>query len=261
MKKLIECLREPTPVSRPCRDSLLEIGQEVTPFLISRLGDPSWPYRWYLVDTLGYLEDIRAVPALVNRVLVDPNPHVRWRALWAVSACDQGSGKAAELFHENLDHQNPFRNWNAAVGLSFLRDERALPSIHAHMDDPQNSVRLEAVNALGRIWDETSSSRLRVSLFEDRDSMVRRESATILGSICDDEARKLLVEILDSDNTEIRWRAVLGLKSCRDPSYIPALQERLKTERDPDMLEHIATAIKRLEALPPGGGGRKKRFR
>ena len=217
-----------------CRDTLVEMGQEVTPFVIARLSDGSWQYRWDLVNTLGYLGDINAVPALVDRVLKDSSEHVRWRSLWALSACDRRRGKTIDLFFANLDNSDPVQSWNAAIGLSFMDNNRGLAIVHEHLNDPDHFVRWEAVNALGRIADETSSKRLEERLLTDVDPLVRRETVTVLGRICDEESRRILKVALAIQDPHIRWRAAFGLGGCKNPDDLAPLLERQTHRKRPE---------------------------
>ena len=173
--ELLDCFRGEFKERQACRERLVELGHPVTPLAIARLEDPSWAYRWDIVNTLGYLRDIRAVPGLVGRVLNDPNPHVRWRALWAVYACDHKSGQTTALLLAALTNEDPLVSWHAAIGLSIMKDYRAVPLLHEHLDHTDKYTRWEAVNSLGRVHDATSSGRLERVLLEDADVKVLQE--------------------------------------------------------------------------------------
>src|SRR5207247_6310616 len=62
--------------------------QDIIPRLLPLLEDPTWSYRWDVVEILAQIKDPRAIPGLRERVVGDENQHVRWRALYSLSAND-----------------------------------------------------------------------------------------------------------------------------------------------------------------------------
>ena len=81
--------------------------------------------RWELVSYLGELADGRALSALTERALADPNPHVRWRSLWALRKLPERAQVVALLRNglhgaDGADGADSAERWNAAVGLTMF---------------------------------------------------------------------------------------------------------------------------------------------
>ena len=82
---LVETIRQTRNHDRrilvACNNALLEMGQEIVPYIIPLLKDDDWEMRRGAAGTLGMLgpEAKDAVPAL-TKALNDPNPAVRMKA-------------------------------------------------------------------------------------------------------------------------------------------------------------------------------------
>ena len=74
-------------IREKARDNLLEMGSDVTPFLIGLLSDPNENSRWEAAKILGETRDPQAAAALVKS-LMDENVGVRWLAAEALIALE-----------------------------------------------------------------------------------------------------------------------------------------------------------------------------
>ena len=81
-------------------------------------------------------------------------------------------------------------------------------------------------------------------MLEDPDDAIRREVTVVLGSIGDERARALLVRSLEDADSQVRWRAALGLGRVREPATTLALEERLSRETDPEVEAEIRRALR-----------------
>jgi HEAT repeat protein len=232
------------------RDRLVARGPAITARLLPLLDEQSWEYRWEIVNVLGYLEDPKAVQGLVERVVADPNRHVRWRSLWAVAVTDPGGRLASPLLRVELDSRVESRRWNAVVGLTMFEDASVVPLVHERLASGDWWIRWEAVNALGRVHDEHSSSLLAGLIEGDSDASVRREGTFVLGVICDAKARELLAKGVSDADPQVRWRAAMGLGRCEDASSEPLLRQRLDVEDDELVRTRIGEALERLAKAP-----------
>src|SRR5687768_1286033 len=82
--ELIELLI-PQESRAQARQQLIALGTAATPVLITQGKHPDFTVRWEVVNILGEISDPAAVAFLSDKVVDDDNPHVRWRAMWALS--------------------------------------------------------------------------------------------------------------------------------------------------------------------------------
>ncbi len=246
LKELLDRLRTDGPKERKeTRERLLAMGPVIVPHLLERIEDPEFMIRWKVVNLLGYLEDTRGMMPLVERVAFDPNPHVRWRALWALAVMDQDETIIAE-FKRRLDNED--QRWNAAVGLSMFGDPAAIPVLVEGTRSENGETRFEAIFGLGRSFDEDTSAVL-VGLLDHPEVKTRNEVVMALGKIRDAAAAEGLIRALGDGEPGPRWRAAMGLERCDDPRAIPVLEDLLEGETDELVVKHARKALAKLEKL------------
>lgn len=250
LDQLIERLGSPASAERAdARDRLFELGEAAVPILIEACGSPDPTLRWEAVNLLGMIGDPRGIDAALRLALSDPDVHVRWRANWALSRLDDGSVVPRLLVA--LADEDPLIRWNAAVALSLFGVGEAVPILLEGLE-ADGFQQWEAVNALGRVWDDETPSRL-VALLKEGDEDVRKEAALSLGRIGGEEAAASLLFALASDpSPEVRWRAAMMIGRIGGAEMIAALRELSVSETDPFVLGQIEEAIERLTAEEGG---------
>ena len=104
----------------------------------------------------------------------------------------------------------------------------------------------EAVNALGRVWnDETASELIRILREGSEDA--RKEAALSLGRIGSELALAALLDALPGDpSPEVRWRAAMMIGRIGDEETAELLMEVRATEAHPLVIDHIDEAIEGL---------------
>lgn len=217
--------------------------------LIAATEHPDWQVRWDAVNELGDLKDVRAVPALAKRALVDDNPHPRWRALWALSAVEADGKTAIPLFIAALEDRDPIIVRNAAVALAFFNRQEAKPELIRGLIDPDDFRRWEAVFSLRTIGDQQVAELLHSMLLHanERDVQVRGEVALALGKLGGPSSVDALLAALKGDpSPQVRWRSALSLAQRNDASIVPALEDALAAEADPQVRQTIQEALTRL---------------
>lgn len=227
---------------RETRERLLELGPAITPALLGRIEHPESSVRWKVVNLLGHLRDPRALLPLVDRAVLDVDPHVRWRALWALDALDHDHA-VVEALLARLEHA-PER-WAAAVGLSRFGSPEAIPVLLGGVRSPDAAVRFEALFALRRVHDPDTSTALLV-LLDHAEVATRRELAMTLGTIGDGAAVDGLIGCLGDPAAAVRWRAAKGLARAGDPRALPALHALLRKEADGTVIAHTRRAVAAL---------------
>lgn len=232
--------------SKRASEELRQQGSHVVPVLLNHLEDSYWKDRWDAVNMLGIISDNRATDPLVERVLTDPNPHVRWRSLWALSTLDEHEipGKFWSALENRTDKTV---KWNAVVGLAFFAETRCLPYLERGLNRDDSWERWEAIYSLRRIHGEETSSLLVPMLETETEERMRREVVMTLIHIDDAFANATLADLLDDASPEIRWRAAMGMSRNRVDGARELLVQRQAIETEARVREEIEKALARLD--------------
>jgi HEAT repeat protein len=232
-----------TQTSRTSGDPALEN-------LIQKTNDPDWEVRWEAVNTLGKLKDRRGVPALVRRAVCDPNPHPRWRSLWALRSVDSQGSDAVPLLRPALQDTDPVAVRNAAVALAFFGQPEARTELLKGLADEDAYRRWEAIFILRRIG-SPEVTRTLIPLLDhelEPDEKVRREVTLTLGYMDSGEVIVPLLDVLQKDESpQVRWRAAMTLAKVGDAAIAPDLKQAMSIEEDPLVREHIEKALVKIK--------------
>lgn len=241
---LIERLASPFAEERSeARTGLLVLGEAAVPFLIPAIEAEDPILRWEAVNLLGVLGDLRATDAVLTVATTDPDVHARWRANWAITNLDDGT--VVPILIAALDEEDATAAWNAAVTLSLFGRSEAVPLLHQGLD-VEGWQQWEAVNALGRVWNSETVTKL-ASILKEGPEDVRKEAALSLGHIGGDIALDALLTALRSDPSfEVRWRAAMMIGHIGDETTVPLLRDALTAEIHPFVIVHIEEAIEAL---------------
>ena len=230
---------------KEAREGLLSLGAAAVPPLILATESDNALLRWEAVNLLGSLGDLRGTDAVLHVAMTDPDVHARWRANWAITRLADGT--VVPRLIAALEDEDPTVAWNCAVTLSLFDRQEAVPLLHRGLQGA-GWQQWEAVNALGRVWNDETAPKLIVVLYEGPED-VRKEAALSLGRIGGEVALVALLEALSDDPSfEIRWRAAMMIGHIGDDRSVPLLVELRAKEAHPFVIEHIDEAI---EALSP----------
>ncbi len=246
-QELVERLASPSASERKeAREGLLSLGAVAVPTLILATELNSALLRWEAVNMLGILEDLRGTDAVLRVAMTDSDVHARWRANWAITRLDDGT--VVPRLIAGLDDEDPTVAWNSAVTLSLFGVFEAVPLLHEGLK-ADGWRQWEAVNALGRVWNDQTAPKLIVVLQEGPED-VRKEAALSLGRIGGEGALVALLEALSDDPSfEIRWRSAMMIGHIGDQETVALLIEIRAKESHPFVIEHIDEAIEAL--MPP----------
>lgn len=244
IQELVELLADPSAEERKyAREELLSLGAAAVPSLILATESGSALLRWEAVNLLGALGDLRATDAVLLVAMTDFDVHARWRANWAITNLDDGT--VVPRLIVALEIEDPTVAWNCAVTLSLFDVIEAVPLLHQGLD-ATTWRQWEAVNALGRVWNEDTVSKLIVVLQEGPED-VRKEAALSLGHIGGDEVLAVLLIALEEDPAyEVRWRAAMMIGHIGDQETVELLVDIRVQEVHPFVIEHIDKAIETL---------------
>lgn len=226
---------------RSASKSLIKIGEPAIPALIktAHVADPA--LRREAISALGHIGSPKAIPALVERAIMDPDIHNRWRGAWAINLADNGSAQAS--LQKYLNAENQQHRWNAAVALSALNNKEIVPILHQGLESEDVQTRWEAINALGRVYNSQTASLL-IKAYDYSDIDMRQAIILSLGKIGTPDVVDTIIWALDNRESKIRCRAAMALGWIGNDSAIKALQSRLKSEKDSNVKVHIAKSLR-----------------
>ena len=242
------------------RQALIEMGPAAADALIDATLAEEDFIRWEAVNALGSLADdhleaaLPALPALVERVLVDRDSHTRWRSLWALSVFpeDVVQAEAIPLMREGLEQADAGIVWNAVVGLAYFREPDVAPFLNRGLSDNEGFARWEAVYCLHMVHDRDSLPLL-TALITDTEAVeksLRQEAAMTLGRIGDPQAVPALVAALRDPEAHVRWRAAAALAKLGAKDTVPDIEAALAQEQEEWAIEQMQAAIEQLRRAP-----------
>ena len=243
---LVDGLADPARMSQ-ARAEILALGHDATPILVTRYQDPSFTVRWQMVDIAGELRDLRAVPALVDRILRDEDAHVRWRGMYALAEMED-PGPGTGLLRPALAGPDPETTHRAALALAFLGRADGLALIHAGTRSPDSWVRWESIESLTKVHDETTPDVLAPVLVSG-EQREREQAVMTLSVLGTPRARELLVGALADPAPGVRWRAAMVLGLNCHPTVVEALQALIARETDPEVLRNARDTSASCSAL------------
>ena len=245
-QELVEQLASPSADERKeAREGLLTLGAAAVPSLITATELDNAILRWEAVNLLGMIADPRGIDAVLHVAMTDSDVHARWRANWAITCLDDGM--VVPRLIAALEDEDRTVAWNAAVALSLFGAVEGVSLLHKELE-AVGWRQWEAVNALGRVWNDETAPKLIVVLQEGPED-VRKEAALSLGRIGGAGALAALLEALSSDPSfEVRWRAAMMIGHIGDQEAVALLMKIRAKEVHSFVIEQIDEAI---EALMP----------
>ncbi|MCI0634559.1 MAG: HEAT repeat domain-containing protein, partial [Actinobacteria bacterium] len=192
------------------------------------LDDNDPTVRLTAAETLGRLEDPRAIEALTRALRQDPDAKVRAMAAWALGQIEDPAAVPA-LSDALRDDEDVVVRQRAAEALGDIEDASAIDALGSALRDPSVEVRRTAVWALGMIEDARAVP-LVLPFLEDQDVEVRRNAAEALGDIESPQAVDALIPVTRDGDVEVRLNAINALGNIEDSRALPALVAALGDE-------------------------------
>ncbi|MBN2469199.1 MAG: HEAT repeat domain-containing protein [Anaerolineae bacterium] len=183
-----------------------------------------WTVRWAAAEALGWIANPGTIPALVA-LLEDEHWIVRVAALRA---------------------------------LVEMADTSVVPYIAELLDDPVKNVRETAASVIGELGGQSTLAATRLgAALADPDEFVRLAAIQALGQLQDRVNLEQLLRALENGPVNIRWAAAEALQRIAAPESVPGLIQALTDESGPYFEErkvcHVAAealqAIGTPEAL------------
>lgn len=217
--------------------ALTAIGGDAVPAILVFLrnqtfeesDDTSFRAKWESVNVLGRIKDPRAAEDLLERILRDEENHVRWRAIWALSAIDHEGKQEALRFH--LANEDEQVRWNAAVALATYHDANSIKVLSEGLRSKESWKRWEAVYSLGLIGNSEAASYALGALNDDT-KRVRQEAVMTISKSGDESFRSTLLPLINDSEPGVRWRAAQALSHLGQPNATGMIKDMLERELD-----------------------------
>lgn len=219
---------EPSDLARSMEAPTVRGGRAVVA-LIEAVSDENPGVRLSAVETLGKLQDPRAVEALIEALRQDPDPKVRAMAAWALGEIEDPRAVPALTTALRTDDDQGVRV-QAAEALGNIEDVSAIDALGKAVRDPAVEVRRAAIDALGNMDDPRIVPLVLPSLRDD-DVEVRRSAADALGNNESPQAVEPLIAATRDPDLEVRVSAIDALGNQGDPRAQAALLEALGDQR------------------------------
>jgi len=226
----LSSVAEPTPQSTSATDpqapSTAQKRDTAVPALLSVLKDENAAVRLAAVQSLGSLEDPRAVDALVQALRTDTDARVREAAAEALGEIDSPRavpGLIAALGSEKVTAVRARIAW----ALGEIDDARAVEALGAAVRDPEAEVRRQVVWALGEL-ESAAAVPMLIPALKDADVETRKQAAQALGEIGSKDAVEALAPVTKDADVEVRKEAVSALGNIEDKRALPALEAAVR---------------------------------
>jgi HEAT repeat protein/cyclophilin family peptidyl-prolyl cis-trans isomerase len=158
----------------------------------------------------------------------EPTSEMKWRA-GLLQAED--TGRANEALREGLASEDVERRRASVRTLAFVRDSSMAGALLAAFEDPDGSVRAEAILTAG-LSGVTDALPAIIERREDPDKLVRSAVGVALGLLPSPAGISPLTELLDDEFKEVRLAACYSAARLTDADDI--IEPLLETFEDPD---------------------------
>jgi HEAT repeat protein len=191
-------------VQTSAAQALGSLGNEGINRLILALKDKDRDVRLGIIEALSGIRDQRAVPPLIE-LLNDTSSEVRWETTIALG--EIGGPDVISPLKNALRDPDKYVRYGAASAL--------LKTGWNPVSDEERAFYYVGMQEWQRVKDCGPAAISALSLvLQDPDSSVRIEAIEVLGLIGDKKAIPALMQSLRDGNADVRWKAVLASPKC-----------------------------------------------
>ena len=184
--------------------ALGSLGNEGINRLILALKDKDRDVRLGIIEALSVIRDQRAVPPLIE-LLNDTSSEVRWETTIALG--EIGGPDVISPLKNALRDPDKYVRYGAASAL--------LKTGWNPVSDEERAFYYVGMQEWQKVKDCGPAAISALSLvLQDPDSSVRIEAIEVLGLIGDKKAIPALMQSLRDGNADVRWKAVLASPKC-----------------------------------------------
>jgi HEAT repeat protein/beta-lactamase regulating signal transducer with metallopeptidase domain len=216
------------------------------PALLSVLKDESAVVRLAAIESLGHLNDPRAIDALVQALKTDTDARVREAAAQALGEIDNQRavpGLIAALGTEKVGAVRAKIAW----ALGEIDDARAVDALGVAVKDSEVEVRRQAVWALGEL-EAPAAAPMLIPVLRDADVETRKQAAWALGQVKGADAVSALSGAAKDSDKEVRKQVIESLGEIQDKRALPALSAAI-SDAEAEIREAAVQSISQLEDL------------
>jgi len=164
----------------------------------------------------------------------------------------QVSGPKVEDQVKKLASDDPAERIEGVRGLSESTDPKAVEYLIGASNDPDERVRVKAIDTLGHMQAKEAVPVFVQKLFlRDTDQATKARLVAALGKIGDDRATSPLVDILSRGSDQpIYGNAVYALGEIGDPKAIPGLEKLAASTDDPALRALADETARKIRERP-----------
>lgn len=249
VKALLEFINTPEDTFRYEVNRALEsLAYHATTQMVSKYRTASLPVRLYIVSLYHGIQDLEAVPMLME-ALEDDSSKIRAKAAEALGWL-RAEGAAEALLKALKDSESCVRA-EATEALGNIRDKRAINALMAVLDDKDEDVRSRAVSSLAALAGRDAIGVFKKAL-EDENEKVRSAGLRALSGIRDQDAVSLAVKAIKDPSEEVQRAAIYNLSRTGDKKAFELLVTLFKSE-EPLENEYLVRVLARTggnKAIP-----------
>jgi len=191
-------------VQTSAAQALGSLGNEGINRLILALKDKDRDVRLGIIEALSGIRDQRAVPPLIE-LLNDTSSEVRWETTIALG--EIGGPDVISPLKNALRDPDKYVRYGAASAL--------LKTGWNPVSDEERAFYYVGMQEWQKVKDCGPAAISALSLvLQDPDSSVRIEAIEVLGLIGDKKAIPALMQSLRDENADVRWKTVLASPKC-----------------------------------------------
>lgn len=202
-------------------------------------------------ERLGQAGSTLAVHEILE-ALRDPRFNVRFEAIQAAARM-KPNAQLTEALATILTSKHPALGVMAAWALGRIGDPNAISPLREGMASPYRSIQAHCIRALGTLKDKRSIPVIIARMDKETDDGLLLAYASALGNMRASKASfKLLALLHDSDDTEMRWEAVLALaRIVGDERQFIQLWRSSRVEMGTTIAQQLSKLKKNLAQLYP----------
>lgn len=220
-------------------------NQDLVDHLLTTLVDDEPQNRRTAAITLGWLKEPRAEKPLIDCLAEPALQEYAAHALVAIGFQDPGA------YSHGLEHADDAVRQGTVRCLAWIAPPRGIDLVAPLIHDPAPEVRAEAAAAIGRLGDAEDAAMLLFELLGDESELIQESAMGALSRMSPERVLPLLLQALNSAETQVRIRAAETLGLLRVPDTAPAL---INLSKDPR--ENVRrAAIKALGDIGAAGVG------
>jgi HEAT repeat protein len=250
---LAACKRLDTPYYKICAIKLYQLyGSEGFQHILIYLKDEEPRVVSSAIEALAQIGNTNALAAITEYVEHENN-RVQATALKALH--DLGDKSVFHLFERMIESTHSAYRDSAASAIAALKLDKSIPLLEKLLDDDVESVRQKALNGLESLAKENNPNATKVL---DRVMKIKPQLLQGLSELDLDKSMAQQTPVpaaLNSDEDQLRIKALNQLGDQGDENAIRAIVDRLKIEKEPKVISSAIIALMRCQ------GGEKLKIR